>query len=868
MSTSPKVATSCVGVETENDLNFNQLLYAVKKEGRAEILIANTDSHDKKYKKSGQNEEVAEAVPPVAAQAPPQSVFYNPIQQFNRDLSVLAVKAFAEDWAAFKQARRSRKENNSPWKRPGNRKRKRETEDDKASERCHATAAASNVKSVRSTDTSTIVVENTSLNEKKIEAEEGISGKDKEGSLTFDGTLEEEAENPKASNAVDPGERIQHDIPAANDRSREMPIGGEKKQPFVVLDALSATGLRALRYALEVPQVTSVNANDLSHSAIESIRQNILHNGLEGKVTTTQADAIEHMYSVATRASPSIRSYQVIDLDPYGTATPFLDAAIQAVDNGGLLCVTCTDASVFASLGYLEKSFSQYGGLPLKGSHAHEAGLRLILHALATSAARYGISVEPLLSLSIDFYARVFVRVRKSPADVKFLASKTMFVYNCDQGCGAWETQFLTQARPKENKNGELLFKFTSALGPEADKECEHCGFRTHLAGPMWGGPLHHSLFIERILDMLPHLDQTVYQTTERIEGVLSTMLEECFEDPWGSLTTSSHRGQDERAVNANTEKSSEVLAKPSEKDYHSQRQVEAFKPSSVNRPIPPMPPQYRTNHPFFVHPPHLARALNVPTPSDRELRGALRRLGYRATRSHTKAGSIATDAPWRVIWEIMREWIRQKGIPCSPKYGTVAWRIMRKDRSRADLEQFKDEVAAKVGAAQTIEQIKTQLEAGLGRLSSLTASSKNEHTATAQQDQLDMKTAHMSAPPPRSTYEFPDADQRDDTEQAGAASDSADANAIQTSGVSGIELGGRGGSSKDRSLQPLHALTIHFDEKLGTDRPITSEVQQAKPGSETTASNGEGKNKRAKTITRYQINPANWGPLSRARGK
>ena len=34
--------------------------------------------------------------------------------------------------------------------------------------------------------------------------------------------------------------------------------------------------------------------------------------------------------------------YDVIDLDPYGTACPFLDSAVQAVTDGGLLCVTCT----------------------------------------------------------------------------------------------------------------------------------------------------------------------------------------------------------------------------------------------------------------------------------------------------------------------------------------------------------------------------------------------------------------------------------------------------------------------------------------------------------------------------------------------
>ena len=63
----------------------------------------------------------------------------------------------------------------------------------------------------------------------------------------------------------------------------------------------------------------------------------------------------------------------VVDLDPYGTAAPFIDAAVQCVNDGGtfichpvfltfdlicllgLLCVTCTDLSVLATTNFPEK---------------------------------------------------------------------------------------------------------------------------------------------------------------------------------------------------------------------------------------------------------------------------------------------------------------------------------------------------------------------------------------------------------------------------------------------------------------------------------------------------------------------------------
>lgn len=46
---------------------------------------------------------------------------------------------------------------------------------------------------------------------------------------------------------------------------------------------------------------------------------------------------------------------EVIDLDPYGTAAPFIDSSIQGVQDGGLLCVTCTDLAVLAGGNYPEK---------------------------------------------------------------------------------------------------------------------------------------------------------------------------------------------------------------------------------------------------------------------------------------------------------------------------------------------------------------------------------------------------------------------------------------------------------------------------------------------------------------------------------
>jgi len=57
------------------------------------------------------------------------------------------------------------------------------------------------------------------------------------------------------------------------------------------------------------------------------------------------------MYNHRTEGS----RVDVVDLDPYGTTAPFIDAAVQSVNDTGLLCVTCTDLSVLAIRNYPEK---------------------------------------------------------------------------------------------------------------------------------------------------------------------------------------------------------------------------------------------------------------------------------------------------------------------------------------------------------------------------------------------------------------------------------------------------------------------------------------------------------------------------------
>lgn len=285
-----------------------------------------------------------------------------------------------------------------------------------------------------------------------------------------------------------------------------------------ILEALSATGLRALRYGHEIPQVEKVIANDLLGEAVNSINRNIEYNELQEKVEGNLGDAIKYMSTVKEK-------FHVIDLDPYGTATPFIDLALQAIKEDGMLLVTCTDAGVLAGSGYPEKCFALYGGNNFGNTFMgnemnHEVGLRLILGTIAREAAKYKKTIEPMLSLSIDFYFRLFIRVKTSPIEVKNLASKTMITYHCS-GCGQNKNQYLGRKQDK---------KYQTAKKITIGENCEYCQSYFNIAGPMWGDKIQNEAFIKQVLQ--EDIDEEVYKTRERIRGMLTLALEE-LEEPF-----------------------------------------------------------------------------------------------------------------------------------------------------------------------------------------------------------------------------------------------------------------------------------------------------------------------------------------------
>ncbi len=229
-------------------------------------------------------------------------------------------------------------------------------------------------------------------------------------------------------------------------------------------DALAASGIRGFRYS----GMGEVHLNDVNPSAVESIEKGLEANGINAKVYQKDANVL---------LSEMRNVFHVIDIDPFGPFTPYLDSAARAANHSSLVGLTATDNAAPAG-SYPQVSRRRYGSSPLKNSFMHETGLRIYLRVAFENFARYDKNFDP----KICWHERHYTRI----------------------------TGQVTESRQRTNSNleniGELSFCPNCRWRElERKNECSNCG-KTGLlyAGPLWTGKFVDQRFTEDMLERMP----------------------------------------------------------------------------------------------------------------------------------------------------------------------------------------------------------------------------------------------------------------------------------------------------------------------------------------------------------------------------
>ncbi|WMV19050.1 hypothetical protein MTR67_012435 [Solanum verrucosum] len=304
------------------------------------------------------------------------------------------------------------------------------------------------------------------------------------------------------------------DVQTRNLRRKDLEL-----KPARVLEALSASGLRALRYAREVEGIGQVVALDNDKVSVESCRRNIRFNGSVAcsKLESHLADARVYMLTHP-------KEFDVVDLDPYGSPSVFLDSAVQSVVDGGILMCTATDLAVLCG-GNGEVCYSKYGSYPLRGKYCHEMALRILLACIESHANQYKRYIVPVLSVHMDFYVRVFVRIYSSASAMRNTPLKLSYVYQCN-GCDSFHLQPVGRTISKSN-----TLRYHPGFGPAISQDCSDCGKKFNMGGPIWSAPIHDQEWVAAILADVKSMKEQ-YPAYDRICAMLTAVSEELPDIP------------------------------------------------------------------------------------------------------------------------------------------------------------------------------------------------------------------------------------------------------------------------------------------------------------------------------------------------
>jgi tRNA (guanine26-N2/guanine27-N2)-dimethyltransferase len=172
-----------------------------------------------------------------------------------------------------------------------------------------------------------------------------------------------------------------------------------------VCDPLAGVGVRGIRYANEVKGVTRAVVNDFCREAFELIRKNVTLNGLTGLIETRSTDA-----NILLRENRG--QFSFVDLDPFGSPAPFLDAACSSLGKRGMLALTATDTAPLSGT-HVKTCLRRYGARPLRTEYCHETGIRILIGFAQRLAGLHEMALTPVLAHATQHYFRIYLAAER-----------------------------------------------------------------------------------------------------------------------------------------------------------------------------------------------------------------------------------------------------------------------------------------------------------------------------------------------------------------------------------------------------------------------------------------------------------------------
>ncbi len=237
----------------------------------------------------------------------------------------------------------------------------------------------------------------------------------------------------------------------------------EVVKPDRFCDLLAGTGARGVRIANEAG-IKYVLINDRNPEAVKLIERNAKLNGVSVDVSGRDAASLLEG-----------ESFDFIDVDPFGPPVAFIDSAVRALENKGILAVTATDTSALCGT-YPRACRRKYDSSSLRTEYYNELGIRILLGYVIRYGLRYNVAFQPLFSHCTRHYFRVYLRAERGSGKSNKALEDIVFLQHC----------FSCLNRKYSDLNS-------------LEERCG-CGNRFNNAGPLWSNCFSDVKFCSKLL--------------------------------------------------------------------------------------------------------------------------------------------------------------------------------------------------------------------------------------------------------------------------------------------------------------------------------------------------------------------------------
>jgi tRNA (guanine26-N2/guanine27-N2)-dimethyltransferase len=276
---------------------------------------------------------------------------------------------------------------------------------------------------------------------------------------------------PKVPAFFNPSAKLNRDISIVAYRAFMQDL---KKNKKTFADSFSGIGARALRVAVEAPEIEETHMNDINPIAIDLSKKAAELNSVTEKCNFSINEVCKFLTARPTKENGAER-FGIVDLDPFGSPSQYIDCVLRAVLDRGLISITATDTAVLCGV-YRDVCFRKYYGRPINNHYANETALRLMTSLIALTASRLDLAIHPLLVHANLHYLRVYIEVSLSSSQANKVYDNIGYLRHCFR-CG----------------NRNVIMEY------DKSEVCELCGKGFRLGGKLWISRLFDKNFIKKM---------------------------------------------------------------------------------------------------------------------------------------------------------------------------------------------------------------------------------------------------------------------------------------------------------------------------------------------------------------------------------